>query len=238
MVSSPEAYWERAGEVGYTKTMFADNDVEHHVNQRVWDMAISMSHELGASKESHIMDLGCGDGTFTNSILAKQFANVDGYDLSKASIKRATEHAPANVRYFNTDITRMDYNALPQYDAVFMIGILHHVKVAAPQVLKGLRNRSKIFIIAEPNGNHVVRKALEFTPMYKAAGEDSFRTGQMERILADAGYAKKLWKRVNLFPNFTPKAIFHGFRPLEPIVEKTPILRALCTLNLWGYVAE
>lgn len=81
----------------------------------------------------------------------------------------------------------------------------------------------------------LMRKALELTPSYRAAGEDSFTTAELEAIFAAAGYRRVVWRRVNLFPNFTPQWMFQAFRRLEPIVENSKYLRALCTVNMWGF---
>jgi hypothetical protein len=43
-----------------------------------------------------------------------------------------------------------------------------------------------------------------------------------------------VWKRLKLFPNFTPAWIFKMFFGMEPLIEKTPLLRAMCAVNLWG----
>jgi hypothetical protein len=93
-------------------------------------------------------------------------------------------------------------------------------------------------IVLEPNGSHFVRKLLELTPTYRAAGEDSFRTRELEEIFVESGFHKAIWQRRNLFPNFTPEALFRTLLPFEWFIESTPILRALCTVNMWGFVVE
>ena len=235
----PEAYWEHAGEVSYAEKMFASSEVEQHVNRRLWQVGIDIGKQLGLNQQSHVLDLGCGDGALANMLLAKHYRAIDGFDLAAAAIKRAQALAPhANMRFKACDITKMDYSKLPQYDGAFLWGILHHVKSATPSILKGLRTVPKRIVILEPNGNNLIRKMLERTATYKAAGEDSFKTDQMEQIFKDAGYRPLVWKRLNLFPNFTPTLLFKLLKPLEPIIENTPVLRALCTVNMWGFIAD
>ena len=218
--------------------MFASPEVERHVNRRLWKVAVDMGMQLGLTPESHVLDLGCGDGAFSNMELARHFAAIDGFDLSEAGIKRAqTLKAKPQMRFEACDITQMDFGGV-SYDGAFLIGILHHVKSATPGILRNLRRATSRVVVLEPNGNHIVRKLMERTETYKVAGEDSFRTRQMEAIFAEAGYRKVIWKRLNLFPNFTPLPVFRLMRGFEPLVERTPLLQALCTVNMWGFVRD
>lgn len=238
-MQEPEAYWEHAGEVSYAEAMFASSLVEQHVNRRLWQVGIDIGKQLGLNEQSHVLDLGCGDGALANLLLSKHYRAIDGFDLATAAINRAKKLAPhANMHFEACDITRMDYSRLPQYDGAYLWGILHHVKSATPTILTGLRTVAKRVVVLEPNGNNLLRKLLEQTATYKAAGEDSFRTNQMEHLFQQAGYRKVIWKRLNIFPNFTPAYLFKLLRPFESIIESTPLLRALCTVNMWGFIAD
>jgi cyclopropane fatty-acyl-phospholipid synthase-like methyltransferase len=238
MGPDPEAYWDKAGALGYGEAMFASEAVEAHVNRRLWAIAVAIGRDLGLDDRSHVLDLGCGDGAFANRVLASEFAAVDGFDLSEAGIKRAAANAPGpQVRFRHCDITRLDFSALPAYDGAFLIGILHHVKAATPRLIAALRGATTRVVVLEPNGNHLLRRLLELTPSYRAAGEDSFGTRQLRRLFEDAGFRCVVWRRLNLFPNFTPQPLFRILRPLEPAIEATPLLRALCTVNMYGFRA-
>lgn len=233
-----EAYWDNAGDVSYAEAMFSSSLVERHVNRRLWQVGVDIGAQLGLNAESRILDLGCGDGALSNLLLSKHYRAVDGYDLSVPAIARANKLAAHSGMHFTAcDITKMDYASLPKYDGAYLWGILHHVKFATPDILRGLRQVTKNIVILEPNGNHIMRKMLERTAAYKAAGEDSFRTREMEKIFKDAGYYPVVWRRLNLFPNFTPAWAFKLLAPLENVIEQTPVLRALCTVNMWGFKA-
>jgi len=92
-------------------------------------------------------------------------------------------------------------------------------------------------VVLEPNGNHLLRRLLELTPSYRAAGEASFGTRHLRILFEQAGYRCVTWRRLNLFPNFTPLPLFRLLKPLEAAIETTPILRALCTVNMYGFEA-
>lgn len=234
--SEAEAYWDKAGDVSYASAMFASSMVERHVNQRLWQIGVEIGKELGLTKNSHVLDLGCGDGALTNLVLSRHYKSIDGYDLSQPAIERAKKFAAHDqIKFEACDITKLDYSKMPRYDGAYLWGILHHVKEATPSILQGLRQITDNIVILEPNGNNLMRKLLEQTATYKAAGEDSFRTADMEAIFKSAGFQPIVWKRVNLFPNFTPAMLFKLLKPVEHFVENTPVLRALCTVNMWGF---
>lgn len=238
-MSKPDAYWERAGEVGYDQAMYGSSDVERHVRQRLWGIALKIGDEIGIPRDGHVLDYGCGDGAFANDTLSPHYRAVDGYDKAEAAVARANKTAPGpHMRFFAADLIMLDYAAMPHYDGAYLIGILHHIKQATPAVLRSLTKATDKMVVLEPNGNNLVRKLLEFTPTYKDAGEDSFRTREMIDIFAAAGWRTQVHRRLNLFPNFTPGSIYRMLAPIEPSIEASPILNALCTVNMFGVVRQ
>jgi hypothetical protein len=135
------------------------------------------------------------------------------------------------------DLTSADLTRLPRYDGAFLIGILHHVKKAAPAIVRALQQITTRVVVLEPNGANILRKLLELTPTYRAAGEDSFRVGEIRRMFEDAGFRMVLRQRLSLFPNFTPRPVFKAFKGVEPWVEATPVLRMMCGANVFGFAA-
>lgn len=238
-MSQPEDYWEKAGELGYGEVMFKNREVERHVTGRLHQAAVDIGKQLGLNESSYVLDLGCGDGTFANHWLAGHFGRIDGFDRSEAAVRRARSEAAKPTVYFEAhDITSMDFSQLPHYDGVFLIGILHHVKVHAPSVVHALRKITSRVVVHEPNGDNIARKLLELTPSYRASGDDSFRRHEIQRLFEEARFRTVVCHRLNLFPNFTPELVFKTFLPLEPFIESTPGLRALCTVNMFGFVAD
>jgi SAM-dependent methyltransferase len=234
-LDKPDAYWERAGEVSYAQAMYSSADVERHVRRRLWNIAIDIADQIGISRDGHVLDYGCGDGAFANEALAAHYRAIAGYDKAEAAIERARAEAPGpHVTFLATDLVTLDHDALPRFDGAFLIGILHHIKSATPDVLRSLARVTDKMVVLEPNGNHLVRKALEFTAAYRSAGEDSFRTREITDIFLAAGWRVAVQRRLNLFPNFTPGFVYKLFAPLEPHIESSRILNALCTVNMFG----
>ncbi len=236
-VGKSDEYWEQAGKIGYARAMYASAGVEGHVRRRLWKVALAIADTLEVPRKGHVLDLGCGDGAFTNQILAHHYRAADGLDKAEAAINRAWTTAQGNHLTFRTvDLVTLDEDALPPYDGIFLLGILHHVKDATPRIVSLLRRVTDRIIVLEPNGNNFVRKLLEFSPGYRKAGEKSFRAQEMIDIFEKAGFRTIVYKRLNLFPNFTPGLIYRLLAPFEPSVESSSFWNALCTVNMFGFV--
>lgn len=230
-------YWERAGEISYPQAMFTSNVVEAHVNRRLWAVALQIADTLGVPTDGYILDLGCGDGAFANQALAPRYRAIDGFDKAKAAIDRARRTAAGpHLRFEAIDITTAGIGG-PHYDGAFLIGFLHHVKAATPDILRALKLVTGRVVVLEPNGDNLVRKLLEWTPSYRNAGDDSFGTRELMDIFAAAGFRTIVWQRLNLFPNFTPAFVYRALAPLEPRIEASAFWRRLCTVNMFGLAA-
>ena len=234
-LGKPEKYWDNAGQVSYAQAMYASVDVERHIRTRLWNISLEIADCIGIPSNGHVLDYGCGDGAFANEILSKKYSAVDGYDLAPAAIARAVAEAPgSHMKFVAADLLKIDHTALPKYDGVFLIGILHHIKQATPSILRALAQASGKAVVLEPNGNNLVRKLLEYTPSYRAAGEDSFYTNELIRVFENSGWRVIVSRRLNLFPNFTPRTVFRLLAPLESRIEASKLWNALCTVNMFG----
>jgi 2-polyprenyl-3-methyl-5-hydroxy-6-metoxy-1,4-benzoquinol methylase len=230
----PDDYWDRAGEQGYGQAMYRSSDVESHVRGRVWRIAIDIAGMLGVPTDGHVLDLGCGDGAFANQILAAHYRAVDGLDKSETAIRRAQAESRNHATYRAVDLVSFDYDSLPRYDAAFLIGLLHHVKPATPDIVRAMARRTSKMIVLEPNGSHLLRKAMEYAPSYRAAGEDSFRSKDLMAIFAAAGWRTEIWRRANVFPNFTPGFFCRWLAPFESRIEENRFWNAFCTVDMYG----
>jgi 2-polyprenyl-3-methyl-5-hydroxy-6-metoxy-1,4-benzoquinol methylase len=230
----PDDYWDRAGQQGYGQAMYRSSDVESHVRGRGWQTAMDIAAKLGVPADGHVLDFGCGDGAFANQILAGHYRTVDGLDKSEAAIRRAQAESQNGATYRAVDLVTFDYDSLPRYDAAFVLGVLHHVKAATPDIVRSLARRTNKMIVLEPNGNNLLRKAMEFTPSYRDAGEDSFRNRELRAIFGAAGWRIEIWRRLNLFPNFTPGFIYRWLRPIEPRIEQSRFWNVFCTVDMYG----
>jgi SAM-dependent methyltransferase len=233
----PNDYWQEAGKVGFGQAMYASTDVERHVRGRVWQAAIEMADAIHIPRDGHVLDYGCGDGGFANNMLARHYRAVDGYDKAEIAIARAkAEAAGPHMKFTAADLTTLDHTVLPHFDGAFLIGILHHIKPDTPKVVHSLAKVTEKMVVLQPNGNNLMRKALEFTPSYRSAGENSFNTREILDIFSNAGWRAVHIRRFNLFPNFFPGWLFQLLQPIESRVEASNFLNRLCTVNLFGLV--
>lgn len=77
--------------------------------------------------ETRVLDVGCGDGFFSNSIACNYGAQVTAVDFEPSALKRARQVAQAlevEVDYVQADL--FDYVAAAPFDLVISLGVLHH----------------------------------------------------------------------------------------------------------------
>jgi len=91
-----------------------------------------VSEFLSDLRNSEVLDLGCGDGSISRSLLDAG-NRLTLVDFSDAMLRRARETEPpgadGRVRYVNADI--LEWTVDRCYDAVLCIGVLAHVSSAA-----------------------------------------------------------------------------------------------------------
>jgi cyclopropane fatty-acyl-phospholipid synthase-like methyltransferase len=237
-MAEQRSFWEQAGSRGYGTAYHAHNVAGAAVRARLFDMAVEVADHIGIPRGGRVLDLGCGDGEFSNDVLAGRYGEIVGTDFSRTGISRAQKMRKSqSVSFHVADLARDGLPDLGEFDGAFLVGILHHVKAQATDLLKQLRRVAPRIVVLEPNGGHLLRKLLELTPSYVAAGEDSFTHRKLKRAFAEADYVIRRHRRFNIFPNFTPPRVYRIARPLEPVIEATPVLRGLCTLNVYGALA-
>jgi SAM-dependent methyltransferase len=237
--SSQDAFWERAGRAGYSATLFRSPRVARHVLGKQWRVALDIAGRLGLEASAAVLELGCGDGEFAVEVLGRHYRQVVALEKSPTAVERArTRPGIGNVRFGVADVVTHEYGAGDRWDGAFLIGFLHHVKQGTPIVVERLARVVPRVIVMEPNGNNPVRKLLEHLPSYRAGGEESFRLAELVGIFALAGYRLRERATINLFPPFTPDALFPVIRGLERLVEATPALHGLCSSHVLGFAAE
>ncbi len=234
-MSAPEQYWNKAGELGYADAMYSSSLVGKHVIVRTRSHLLNAAHKLSLDKNSNILELGCGDGEMANNFLSEHFKSVEAHDLAPAGIERANKYRKPNAKFFCTDITQLSFTPGTHYDAVFLIGILHHVKAQTPSIIQKIAQVTNKVIVMEPNGNHLARKFLELLPSYRRAGEDSFRKKQIEKIFSESGFQEAYFQRYNIFPNFTANSLYPFLKRLELVIEGSKYLDFLCNSQILAF---
>jgi len=188
--------------------------------------------ELYPLTGKRLLDLGCGDGTYSLDLLRYGAGFVLGVDPSETAVavaaKKADKVALADkVRFQAGNI--YDLSLDESFDCIVLRGVLHHLPDAA-KALKAISPLSNNVLIIEPNGNNPILKIIEKASRYHQEHEEqSFSPRLIRKWCKAAGFeitVKSLF--VNLVPMFCPDWMARLLKLVEPVVERLPIIRNIC----------
>ena len=198
-------------------------------NSRFSDCIASSYYFFGKS----VLDLGCGDGTYTLEFPRLGVREVVGVDPAVAAIKSATTKArrlgiDATVKFEVGNIYSLDaYLADDRFDCIVLRGVLHHLPDPA-RAIAGLAGFNGTLILLEPNGNNPVLKLLERYSRYHIEHEErSFSRAVIHGWLRAAGFCVHSSRVFNLVPMFCPDWMARALRFVGPFLERVPMLREI-----------
>jgi 2-polyprenyl-3-methyl-5-hydroxy-6-metoxy-1,4-benzoquinol methylase len=231
-----KTYWDHAGEVGYGEAQFSTRAVEDQIMTKHWEAVIDTAKILGLSNDSTILELGCGDGKFSETVLANYFKYINAFDISEPAINRAKSFSKSGkVSYAAQDITKYPLDEDAYWDGAIMLAFLHHVKDYAPTIISGVAKVCPKVIVVEPNGSNIIRKTLELLPSYQRAGENSFKLKELVSLFNANQYTLKTFQRITFMPPFLPQPLLPLFKKLESLVESNTLLSRLCATHVLGF---
>ena len=193
-------------------------------NDRLTDAALA----LGIWRGKRVVDIGCGDGTFTFDLSERGSpALIHGVDPAGEAIRVAREKAGARSVAF----TESSGAALPfpddAFDVAHLRGVLHHADRPLDLLREAFRV-APVLIVLEPNGYNPVLKCLEKLSRYhREHGEKSFSPALLDRWIRSLGGVVVSRARVGLVPFFCPDWMARVLKRLEPIVEAAPVAGTL-----------
>lgn len=211
----------------YTYT--ADRTSAKLANARI-TAAISAAYSFSGKR---VLDLGCGDGTYTVELAALGVSSALGIDPSSAAVNAATARAlelglAERVHFLTGNIYNLG-TILHEgnFDVIVLRGVLHHLPEPA-RALDALANFSGSVLVLEPNGLNPVLKLLEKFSRYHIEHEErSFAPTTICRWLTAAGFTITKNELVNLVPMFCPGWMAQAFDFFSPIVERIPLMRTI-----------
>lgn len=178
-----------------------------------------------------VLDLGCGDGTYTLEFPALGVIEVLGVDPAVAAIDAANANArkrqlDAIVNFEVGNIYALDhYLTDDRFDCIVLRGVLHHLPDPA-RAIQGMAKFKGSVVVLEPNGNNPVLKFLEKNSKYHIEHEErSFAPSLIRSWLTSAGFHIKSSQVLNLVPMFCPDWMAIPLRSVGPVVERVPLLR-------------
>lgn len=175
-----------------------------------------------------LLDLGCGDGTYSIELARLGAGFVVGIDPAETAIAAAKEKAKQagvaeKTRFEEGNIYSLDIQE--HFDCIVLRGVLHHLPDQG-KAISAIASLSEHMLIVEPNGTNPVLKILEkFSAYHIEHEEQSFLLSTIKQWLHHAGFKQVTCHYVNLVPMFCPDWMARTCKIFEPIVEKMPLVR-------------
>lgn len=175
--------------------------------------------KLIPSDAKSLVDMGCGDGTYTLELAtARPDIALAGFDPAAAAVELAKEKTP-NIDFWVADL--LDAQSLPskKYDVGIIRGVLHHL--ADPPL--AIQNASLIadkLIIIEPNGNNPILKIIEKTSKYHIEHEElSFSQKMLKKWCFEKGLQVESLTVIGFVPFFFPTILAKIIYFFQPFLE-------------------
>lgn len=215
----------RTGSYAYTAAKLSSQ----YANKRISN-GIASSYSFSGRR---VLDLGCGDGTYTLEFPALGVQQVLGIDPAEGAIDAANNKAKDAGLDTITKFEVGNIYALKEqlgeraFDCVVLRGVLHHLPDPA-NAIRCVASLADTIIILEPNGYSPVLKILERFSQYHIDHEErSFLPKTIKSWCDHAGLKVDSIRHINLVPMFCPDWMARLCKSVEPLVEKIPLLREI-----------
>jgi len=175
-----------------------------------------------------VIDVGCGDGTYTIELLQGSPRDILGIDPAASAIERARESSAGRTGIRFAVASVYDLASLGEtFDVAVVRGVLHHLDRASDAVAEIARVAREI-VVVEPNGCNPALKVIERVSSYhREHGEKSYPPGRLDRWFETAGGRVSGRWFIGLVPMFCPDWMATFLKLVEPGVERAPIVRRI-----------
>jgi SAM-dependent methyltransferase len=185
-----------------------------------------------------IVDIGCGDGTFTQEI-AERFrpSAIRGIDPAANAVRAARLRIPPGLSSVVSFETGDIYGVESRGESLAVVrGVLHHLDRPQDAIAQLARSFTSVMAL-EPNGYNPILKIIEKTSSYhREHDEKSYWPPTLNRWFEQAGFAVVVQKYFCVVPYFCPTTAAKILRFVEPAVESLPVVRhSACGTNLVLY---
>jgi len=182
--------------------------------------------ELISLKGKSVIDVGCGDGTYTvelvTSMGAASAVGVEPSDAWKLGHKKFQHYEP-NVQICYGNAYALNFPDM-HFDVSVMRGVFHHLD----DPLKALREMARVapnVFLLEPNGYNPIIKMLEkLSPYHRAHGEKSYSPATLRRWMRSIGGRFCGDSYSSLVPLFCPDTMAEFLNWLTPKWERLPFI--------------
>lgn len=177
-----------------------------------------------------VIDVGCGDGTYTADLLEGGAASVIGVEPGAEAVDVARKKNSALTgRSLDFQVCNAyDLESLGRtFDVAVVRGVIHHI----PDPLRAIRQMCKVakdILVIEPNGYNPVLKVIEqVSPYHREHQELSYTRTKLARWFAEAGGELQSHIYIGLVPFFCPDWMVRPLKAMEGIVEALPLVRTV-----------
>jgi SAM-dependent methyltransferase len=197
----------------------------HLANARMTDATLALTELTGR----RALDVGCGDGSYTNDLYDRgRPALLHGIDPASAAVECARQrkgHRP--IQFTTGSAYELPYSD-GAFDVAILRGVLHHMDQPRRAIAEALRVAATM-VVLEPNGYNPVVKLLEKVSAYhREHDEKSYSPHVLNSWVVEAGGEITATRWIGLVPFFCPDLMARVLKGVEPILERTPLLRSLC----------
>ncbi|MBI2029848.1 class I SAM-dependent methyltransferase [Candidatus Gottesmanbacteria bacterium] len=193
-------------------------------NQRLTDAVINSA----SFKNKMIIDIGCGDGTYTNIILKEtKPKSIIGIDpASDAIIIARKKYKNKNLQFRVANGYKLPFTK-NSFDVAVLRGVLHHMDNPRKAINEAVRVADEVIII-EPNGYNIFVKIIEKLSQYhKTHDEKSYFPFYLKKIICQSNARVVKEKYINFVPFFCPDIMARTMKKFEKTVESIPIINSL-----------
>ncbi len=180
---------------------------------------------LGCIKGKKIIDIGCGDGIFTQELIALNPEFITGIDPNDAAIAVAKKNM-SHIK--NIEFQVMNVYQIPpvkKYDIAIIRGVLHHLDQVEKAIQVICKTADEI-VVAEPNGYNPVLKIMEkISPYHVLHEEKSYPPRKLDKWFRNNGGIITTSTYIGFVPMFCPDLLAKILKFFEPLVEKAPLIR-------------
>jgi SAM-dependent methyltransferase len=193
-------------------------------NRRLTEASLAVA-DFGGRR---LIDIGCGDGTFTVEVFdAGGAASVTGLDPAETAVRVARKKVgdrPINFTVGSAfDLPYPDGS----FDLAYLRGVLHHMARPVDALREALRVATSV-VVVEPNGYNPALKVLERCSAYHLEhGEQSYSARRLDGWVREIGGTVETRTFAGLVPMFCPDWLARATKRLEPAVERLPVVRNL-----------
>lgn len=194
-------------------------------------LTIATVERIGPAVKT-VLDLGCGDGTYTAELKSKFPAvRFVGIDAAAAAIAGANRKHP-EVDFRVADALRYETYPQERFDLAIVRGVLHHLPDPR-QALKNLMRSADEVLVIEPNGNNPILKVIEIvSPYHREHEEQSFSSSALRRWAEEAGGEVLSLDYVGFIPYFFPTVPAKVIYRAQPTLERVPLVRQVLSAQI------